>query len=78
MSGGSAGTGSVFATATSWLYVRTRLVCLSTTVPLVATQRPTGMPQVCAAAAMSISRAWAPAMRIGWSMERIALDPAVK
>ena len=75
--GGSEGMGIVAARPASSPYENEASVWVSTTSPCVASQRLLLMPQRCAAAAMSISRACAPATRITCRLLRMALDPAV-
>src|SRR5690349_14791702 len=75
--GGSLGTGSVAALATSEPYVRRRLLAPCTTAPRSARHEVRSTFHVDAAASISISRAVAPALRNGSHDVRIAVLPPV-
>jgi len=75
--GGSFGTGSCAAFATSLPYVRRRLLELCTTAPRSARHAARSTFHVDAAASISISRAAAPALRSGSHEVRIAVLPPV-
>ena len=76
-SAGAAGTGSFAAAATSAPKARRRPLGACTTAPASARQAAAATFQRAAAAATSISRAWAPARRIGFHSERMARLPPV-